>query len=127
MAGVIPNEGETLMLQRVLSVNSLLKLFTNDYTPDDTTVLSDMEEAAGSGYAQKTLVPGSWVITNPGDAQAAYAKQDFVLSGAMTVYGYYITDSPATKILAVERFSDGPYIVPAGGGTVSVTPTLNLE
>lgn len=127
MALIVPNEAETIMLQRILGVDVRLKLFTNDITPAETTVLADLTEASGSGYADKQLATGNWSYDfDAGDARASYSQQDFVFTGAQTLYGYYVTDNPATKILWVERFPDAPWIIPAGGGSARGTPKIKL-
>ena len=127
MALVVPNEGETEMLGRVLDVDVKLKLYVNDLIPEESHVLSDLTESTGSGYSDKTLATGSWSYDfDAGDARASYPQQDFVFTGGETVYGYYITDLAETLILWVERFSDGPYIIPSGGGTIRVTPRIKL-
>lgn len=128
MALLVPNEGEQEMLQRILDVDVKLKLFTNDKTPEEIDVLGDYTEATAAGYAEKILASASWSHSlDAGDALAEYAEQDFVFTAGETVYGYFVTDNAGTKILWVERFTDAPYVIPAGGGTIKITPKIKLQ
>ena len=93
MPFVVPNEGETEMLQRILDTDVVLKLFTNDKTPAETDVLADYTEATAAGYADKTLATASWSYDfDAGDARANYADQDFIFTAGETVYGFMVTD-----------------------------------
>jgi hypothetical protein len=59
---------------------------------------------------------------------ATYSEQTFTFTAAVTAYGYYITTTEVTpNLLWVERFSDGPYTLPAGGGDIAITPRLTLN
>lgn len=125
---LFPNVGEVEILNRFLKAEgSKLKLYTNDVTWAETsTVGSAIELSAGNGgYAHITLTT-AWTITTEASntAQAVYAQQTFTLTSACTAYGYMITDSAGSILFAAEAFSDGPYAIPSGGGTISITPTI---
>lgn len=129
MALTVPSAGANEILTRALNKGATgdvkLKLFTNNLTVGDGNVVGDVTESTGTGYAAETLAGASWTIT--GD-QASYAQVTFTYTGAeANVYGYYITNSAGTILLWVEKFTDGPYSIPAGGGTIKVTPTITLE
>ena len=75
-----------------------LKLYTNNYTPLDTSVAGDFTEAAGGGYAAVTLTNGSWTITPGNDpSDAVYAQQVWTFTGPLTgnttIYGWFIVDA----------------------------------
>ena len=91
--------------------------------------------ATGAGYAYIVLNPTAWTIStlNPGTGDtnmASYAQQTFTFTGADSVSGYMVwtvKNRGATGdsiLMWAEKFSDGPYIIPAGGGTIKVTPRI---
>ena len=137
MALLVPDEGEVNMLERILNNAAAddvdLRLYVNDVTPSESdTMASGSEtytECSETGYAAKTLTGASWTIsTSTGTTSATYAQQDFVLtSGPVDVYGYFVTDSTVgDTLLWAERF-DTTASLGAGGGTVSVTPYIELD
>jgi hypothetical protein len=107
------------------------------------------KEATGTGYAYIVLAPTSWTIytNNPGTGDsniALYAQQTFTFTGSDSIAGYYVQcvkarttagSSPAAPVSGVsdsiimwaEQFSDGPYKIPAGGGTVKITPRILMS
>lgn len=122
MAGVTPNEGETLILNLVYKNADVnrgstleLGLFTNTSGLSETSVLADITPPTGGSYAIKTLTDASWGVT--GD-NATYATQDFTASGSdysAAIYGYYIkTTGTAAKLLHFEVDSAAPITVTDG-------------
>ncbi|MEN6532166.1 MAG: hypothetical protein ABFD89_00790 [Bryobacteraceae bacterium] len=128
-AVVLPVQGEAILLQRFLSVATTLRLFTNDYTPVETTTEANVTEMSGYGYSAISLSSGSWSYqTTTSPAEASYAQQTFTLtSGPVSAYGYYVTQDSDGKLLWAERFTDGPYSIPAAGGTVRVTAKFTAD
>ena len=110
--------------------NLTMKLFVNDYTPVDTSVAGSFTEAAGGGYAAKTLTNGSWTVTPANDpSDAVYAEQVWTFTGALTgnatIYGYFIVNADGTLIYA-ERLSAG--FQPANNGDqLKITPVFQLS
>ena len=133
MALLVPDVGEAEMLGRILNNTTpddlVLRLYTNDLTPGESNVIGDYTEAAGNGYSAITLSGASWTITTTaGSTEGTYAQQDFVfIGGPVTVYGYHVTNNAGTILMYAERFIDGPYNIPVGGGTIKITPTIQLE
>jgi hypothetical protein len=132
MALVMPNQGEAIALEALVNKTAPetleLRLFTNNYTPINSTDETDVTEASGSGYSAKTLTGGSWTVTPGSPSSAAYAQQTFTFSGALgNVYGYYITQATSDKLVWAERFSNGPYNVQNVGDEIKVTPTITLQ
>jgi len=106
-------------------------------------------QASGTGYAYIPLAPTSWTIQtlNPGTGDtniASYAQQTFTFTGADSVAGYYVqcvkartsgTTAPTAPTAGVsdsilmwaERFNDGPYVIPSGGGTIKITPKIIMN
>lgn len=110
--------------------NLTLKLFVNDVTPADDDVVGDYTEAAGGGYAAKTLTASSFTVSTVGGiVQAAYAQQDFVFSGALatnpSIYGVYIVDDDGVLICA-ERAA-ASYTPTAAGHMYAVTPVIQIS
>lgn len=69
MAGVLVNGGETRMLSLLVNkagtnlANLTLRLFKNDFTPTETSVVGDLTEATFTGYAAISLASGDWTIS----------------------------------------------------------------
>ena len=133
MAFVLPDCGEVLALTRFLTAeNSKLKLFTNDYTPIESSVLASFTEATAVGYSDITLtgtVSGStWAISTAiGVTTATYPEQTFTLTAAENVYGYYITNNAEDTLILAERFPTAPYAIPVAGGTIAVTVNISAS
>lgn len=126
MALKVPDVGEREILTRALTYEgSKLKLHTNNYTCTETSVVGDFTECAVAGYAQKSLATGSWVVSTATNiTTASYAEQEFLPTTAVSVYGYFVTNSAASVIIWAEMFTGAPFVIPAGGGSIKVT--LNL-
>lgn len=130
MALMVPNVGEVEIFTRTLTYEgSKLKLYTNDYTCTETSVIGDFTECVVAGYAQKTLTGtvsgGTWVVSTATNiTTASYAEQEFLPTTAVSLYGYVVTNSAGTTLLWAERFTGAPFVIPAGGGSVKVT--LNI-
>ena len=126
MALIVPNVGEAEMLIRTFTYEgSKLKLYTNDYTCTETSVIGNFTECAVAGYAHKTLLgtvtAGTWVIsTLTNITTASYAEQEFLPTTAVSCYGYMVTNSAGSVLLWAERFTGAPYTLPAGGGSIKV-------
>lgn len=128
-----PDVGEVEALKRIVNYSSsgdlILHLFTSNTTPAEGDTVSTYSEMSGMGYASKTLTGSSWTIqTDGGTSTASYPQQSFDLtSGAgASVYGYFVTNAAGTILMWAERFSDGPYTIPTGGGSVKITLSFSL-
>jgi len=105
-----------------------LKLFVNDVNPAQAGVA--YTEAAGGGYAAKTLSNGSWTVTPANDpSDAVYAQQVFTFTGALatntTIYGYYVEDAGGT-VLWAERLI-APFTPANDGDHVDITPKFQMS
>lgn len=142
MALVVPDIAEILMLQFLVNMlgtdglaapaggHRLLRLFTNNLTPGESTTFSTITEAVGAtGYAPITLVGTAWTTTQlAGVTTGVYSEQTFTFTTAVTVYGYYVTTIEVSpRLLWVERFSGAPFQLPAGGGEIAITPKITLD
>lgn len=113
MSLIVPSNAEKLLLEYTLGVNApanqKLKLFVNDYTPVDGSLVGNFTEMSTLSYVEKTLTKTSWVVTQGADgdvASAAYAAQTWTFSAgtAVDVFGYYIIDTTSGLLLWAERF-----------------------
>lgn len=132
MSLVVPDsKGEFMLLQYMMGVASVdakvLKLFSNDVTPVDTSVVGDLTEVStGTGYAAITLVSANWTTTQAsGVTTAVYSERTFTFTTAATSYGYFVTDTSG-NLLWLERFTGAPFSIPSGGGTISISPRVAL-
>lgn len=108
----------------------ILKLFQNDVIPTRDSVLADLDEADFTGYADVNAVAfgtpyydadGAGIVTAP--------SHEFVATGstiANVIYGFYLTDDPATVLRAAYRFAD-PVGIGAAGQGVTVVPFLKYS
>lgn len=129
MTLLVPNAGANEMLARAVNKNASdnlkLRLYENNYTPVEASVVGDFTEATFSGYAAITLTGASWTMTTADPAVADYAQQTFTATAAgNSVYGYYVTNNAGTICVWAERFTDGPYTITGNGDVVKVTPTI---
>jgi len=131
MALLLTDAGELNLLSRMLNKIATgdvkLHLYSNNYTPVEGSTLASFTACTAAGYAAKTLTGTSWsIVTTTGTTEASYAEQTFTFTAAQTVYGYYVTDSAVTVALWAELFSGAPFNIPSGGGSVKVTPKIQL-
>lgn len=129
MALVVPNNGELELLDKMLkdalSVNEdyILKLFGNDYTPDQSTTSTSLTEANFTNYAAKTLTRANWnsAVTVSNKAQSSYGSAPLTWTCGTTgdeVFGYWVEGATSGTVLWAERF--------ATSRVLSSTDILNL-
>lgn len=84
--------------------NLTMKLFATNVTPTDTLTAGSFTEAAGGGYAAKTLANGSWTIETGVPRDALFVQQTWTFTGPLTtnltIYGYYVVDADNNLIFA---------------------------
>ena len=130
MALVIPDVGERAMLARILGTNLVLHLFTNNRVPAESDTVAAYTEMSGMGYAAVTLNTNNWTIATVADiSEASYPAITFTFTegAGSNVYGYYVTDVAGTTLFWSERFASAPFVIPNGGGTITITPSLRLD
>lgn len=127
-----PSVGEVILLQYIVNMvsptNLVLHLYTNDPTIDQNTVTGNITEVgAGLGYSPITLIGTGWttsVVSTQGTA--VYSEVTFTFTTGQSVYGYFVTSTSA-NLLWLERFSGAPFTLPAGGGTIAISPKITLD
>ena len=135
---VTPNEGELELLDKLLKdalatdEDYTLKLFGNDYTPDDTSVEASFTESAFTNYAARTLTRANWnaavTVSNKAETSYGSSPQSWTCGATGgTVYGYYVTGATSGVVLWAERFATSRVL--ANGDVLNLTPkfTLNTE
>ena len=132
MAIVVVDGGESLALQYVVNKaspeNLVLRLYTNNITPAESDVAGGYTEAAGNGYAAKTLTGATWTISGTAPTSASYGNQTFTFTGALgNVYGYYYTRATGGELIAAERFSTGPFNIQNNGDAITFNPTITAD
>lgn len=132
MALTAPTVGEVTLLQYLVNMasptNLVLHLYNNDPTISAATVIGNITEVpSGIGYLPITLVGTAWTTTTPASlGTAVYSEVTFSFTTAQSVYGYYVTSTSSTALLWLEKFSGAPFTLPAGGGTISISPRVSL-
>lgn len=126
MALLTPDVGETELLSRMLNKSATgdvkIQLYSSNTTPAESDTISTYTLITDP--AAITLTGASWTVTT---GTASYSQQTFTFTGANTVYGYVVTNSAGTTLLWAEKFTDGPYSIPSGGGTIKITPSISLD
>ena len=111
----------------------VLHLYSNNYSPSDSTVIGDLTEATFPGYAGNALTGASWnavtVTSHIASTQLTAASTFRRGTGGspQTIYGAYITDSTNTYLLAAWEFASGPYTLTNPGDAISTTPQLTSQ
>lgn len=127
MRQIHPNVALVPLINRMIgSGNWVYKLYSNNVTLSPTTILSDLTELSGvSGYSGITQSASDFTLTgvsaNKGYALAPPISWTLGSSGS-TIYGYYVTDTAGSGLLAVAAF-DSPLII-GGGIVVPLIPSM---
>jgi hypothetical protein len=122
---LFPDDGLIYQLKSILSSTVNYHLFTNNVVPTLSTVLSGLTEAAWSGYAP---IGQNWsdftmngVAGHNGYGIAPPITFSNSSGSPVTAYGYYVTDTTNTILLAIALFDSAPITI-AAGGTWNVVP-----
>lgn len=105
------------------------RLFVNNFTPSVSSVTADFTECTIPSYVAVALVPSSWSGSSSGGlGQFAYPQLTWNFSAyagpVQTLYGYYVTESVASKTLWAD-IGTPSYPVPLAGGQLNLTITFN--
>lgn len=106
----------------------VLRLYSNDYTPDGTETVADFAESAAPGYAPQAL--SAWPTPVFGVDRATYTFDllTFNFTGAGNIYGYFITDATGLELYWSERRPSAPIpFVAAAGLQYTVLPRISLK
>lgn len=133
---VVTNSGEVELLNKMLKAaltsdeSYVLKLFSNNVTPDATFVPASLTEANFTNYVAKTLTRASWnsAAIVSGKAVSSYGSvpQTWTCgTTGNTVYGYWIEGATSGVCLWAERFATAR--VMTDGDVLNLTPQFSLN
>lgn len=134
MTILVPNAGEVIALNYLVNKvtvtrDLIYKLFATNVTPAETDTAATYTEAAGGGYASKTLTGASWTVTGGAPSQAAYAQQTWTFTGALTtnptVYGYYVIRATDVDLVLAETFTS--FTPTNNGDQILLTPQITVD
>lgn len=134
MTLLVPNVGENIALSylvgKTTTVRDLIyRLFATNVTPAETDTAGSYTEAAGGGYASKTLTGASWTITNGAPTSADYAQQTWTFTGVLTtngtVFGYYVTRVTDADLVLAEAFTS--FTPTNNGDQILLTPKITAD
>lgn len=124
---IFPDTGLIRTLLQVVGDGLIYNLFTNDYTPTLSDALTDYTVANWSGYASQTVTQLDFitqeVTAHVGGISAGPLAFYNTSNDPVVVYGYFVTDSTGTTLVAAARFDLAPITIP-NGGLFPVTPIL---
>jgi len=128
----VPDIGELVILASWIAgvaPTIVMRLYQNNYTPVDASVLTDFTEATFSGYSAQGLTMGSPVEVANKAVSTATTPCVFTHNGggtANTIYGYYIHETVLNQLLWAERFGSSQ-IMTNNGDQISVTAELTCD
>jgi hypothetical protein len=131
MTLVFVSSGESRMLDvflnKVTAENMKMGLYSNSWLPTKPTVLGDLTEVTGGGYAKATLPnPTSWFVVASnanGLAEATYDIRSWMFTASIgNIHGYYVVGTTSDRLIWAEKFGDGPYAIVRSGDFLAVTP-----
>jgi hypothetical protein len=126
VAVIVPMVGDINLLKRLLaSPTYTLYLYKNDYTPIETSLITDFTVADFPGFSAAPIM--SWVTPVDDGNHRAISHADpivFTQTGTSTVnqiYGYFVVDYLGVLCWA-ERFATAPIPMIATGSVLTVIP-----
>lgn len=130
MGIIVPNAVELVILQRILQdVTLRLKLYSNNYSPTETSAISNFVETTGGGYTDKVILPGEWIMS-PGDPTTGRQKQKvFTFTGPTTlpIYGYYVVTDVGAYVWAEDMPLVLRPISTIQGSTIAIAPRFEVS
>lgn len=134
MTLLVPNVGENITLSYLVGKTTTVRnliygLFATNVTPAETDTAGSYTEAAGGGYAAKTLTGASWTVTNGAPTNASFAQQTWTFTGALTtnltVFGYFVIRATDVDLVLAETFTS---FTPANNGDqILLTPQITCD
>jgi hypothetical protein len=134
---IVPDAGELFLLdtllKKALSATSeaqILKLYTNNVTPNSTFVAASLTEATFTGYAARTLTRSVWnaavSVSNKAESSYGTTPQSWTCgSTGQTVNGYYVqSNGSGSQVLWAELFTTPRTL--ASGDILNITPKFTL-
>lgn len=133
MAIVISNSGKIELIDKMLKdalstdENLILKLFKNNVTLTEESVLDDFIEADFTNYVSKIISRNSWNTELTGGKAKATSSTLQWNCGATgnTIYGYYLIGQNSNTLLWAEKF-DPPANL-SNNDFINVTPVFTFD
>jgi hypothetical protein len=126
---VFPDAGLVPILTKIVGTGLIYNLYINDVTPGVGSVLGDFQIANWSGYASVMVPAAAWSLqVVEGDVGKFQADAILFFNsspGDRVTYGYYVTDSSGTNIVAAARFDLAPVTI-RRGDAYPVLPLLGV-
>lgn len=128
---VVPDAGKRLLLEWALTGDGSsyesfsIKLFKNDYTPDDDTVIGDFDESDFGGYSE-FLTARSDFLDPDIAGHVAFTDRDgapeysCTSGSAQDAYGWYMVGVDSSTVLFAQRFDFPRSMAP--GATITLDP-----
>lgn len=129
---VVPNEVELNFIYALLAVasNFQVKLYTNDVTPDQDSVLADFTEATYDGYSPVNWPFGTPFTDGSNKATVAPVVANFTgpaSGGPVDVYGFYVSFSySGEQLLMAGRLAGAPVTLADVDDVVALNVYLRL-
>ena len=133
---IVPDAGELFLLdtllKKALSATSeaqILKLYTNNVTPNSSFVVGSLVEATFTNYAARTLTRSGWsaAVSVSNKAESSYGTTQSWTCGStgQTVNGYYVqSNGSGSQVLWAELFTTARTL--ASGDILNITPKFTL-
>lgn len=126
MNQVYPDVALVNNMKRIVAADVHYHLYTNNYAVDRATTLGSLTEmTGGTGYATRLVLGADFTLSGVTSHLGNLSAPDisWVDTGGVgwDVYGYYVTDTTDTFLLACGTFDGGPIHVTAINPCV-VTP-----
>ncbi len=136
MVLMVPRQGELELLDKMLKdalstdEDYILKLFKNNYTPDQDDDNSSFTEANFTAYAARTLTRALWnaAQVNSTKAESSYgtAPESWTCGvTGNTIYGYWVEGVVDNDVLWSEKFATARVL--ADGDVLNITPKFTLS
>ena len=137
MTIIVPSVSEKDLLEfmtgKATPTSWVLRLFVNNITPDDNTVLANLTEMTTNGYVTKALANANFIAVAGAVSFPATSTYNAALTwtftasgGSNVVYGYYVTEVGNGRLQWIELFPT-PKTVANAGDQIIITPTITLS
>lgn len=132
MSIVVSDQAEANLLNALLGITSNLstvyfRLFTNNITVTESTVLTDFLELSSGLYTPLSVASGDWTVgTASGITTASRALYTWPISDSCNLYGYFVTDAANTLLYWAENFGS-TISIPTGGASINFTARVSLD
>jgi len=127
MHQIYQDVGLLAFLSRLVAGNFHFHLFTNNVTPDRSTVLAGLTEIAGIGAPIITVAAADFTLSGVAGHVGSFIAAPIAFlndSGApIDAYGYFVTDVTNAILFAAARF-DGAPVNKINGESWLVTPIV---